>query len=101
MEGTAKISKAEIYAIHYMDNGGKLKDFPKRHKELYGAIEKEEQRRLIVDIRYKMLKDPTLKNKIYKKFNITSKTEINPIEIYSHLKTLTNNQLLSYLNTRK
>lgn len=101
MERNTNLSNEEIYAIHYMDNGGKLKDFSKKHKKLYNAIEKEEHRRLMVEIRYKMLKNASLKTKIYKKFNISSKIEVHSIEIYSYLKTLSNNQLLSYLHTRK
>ena len=101
MVETINISKAEIYAIHYLDNGGKAKDFSKRHLDLFKAIQKEEKRRLMIQIRYKMSNDKKLENKINKKFGISTKESINITILYSKLSNLSNNQLLSFLHERK
>lgn len=100
MVETVNISKAEIYAVHYLDNGGKAKDFSKRHLDLYKAIQEEEKRRIMIQIRYKMSVDKTLKKKIYKKFGFSKKDPINPTILYSKLVNLSNNLLLSFLHAR-
>lgn len=38
------------YAIQYLDNGGTLEKFPKKHKELRKVIEIESKRRFIIYI---------------------------------------------------
>ena len=101
MGDTSKTTNARIYAIHYLDNGGKAESFPRRHKDLYNAIQQEYRRRINVEIRYKMDKERNFKKKIYKKFRINSTTEVKPVDLYNFLVKLSTNQLLLLLHGRK
>jgi len=101
MGDTNKMTNAKIYAIHYLDNGGEASSFPRRHKDLYNAIQQEYRRRINVEIRHKMDKEHNFKKKIYKKFRVNIKTEVKPIELYNFLGKLSTNQLLLLLHGRK
>ena len=72
------ISSAQIYAIHYLDNGGNTKKFPHRHKNLYNAIQQEEKRRIKVSIRYKILNNKAFKKEIYTKLKIILQLQLGP-----------------------
>ncbi len=101
MSDTNKMTSAKIYAIHYLDNGGEAASFPRRHKDLYNAIQQEYRRRITVEIRHKMNESPNFKSKIYKKFRIKTKTEVKPVDLYNLLVKLSTNQLLLLLHGRK
>lgn len=92
---------ARVYAIHYLDNGGKPGKFSKRHKVLTAAIQEEEKRRLMVSIRYKMNEKKEFHRKIYKILKISKKTTLEPQDLYTNLGNMTNNQLFSILHDRK
>ena len=92
---------ARVYAIHYLDNGGKSTMFSKRHKVLSYAIQEEEKRRLMVSIRYKMNAKKKFHRKIYKLLKISQRTTLEPRELYEHLNNISSNQLLSMLHERK
>ncbi len=92
---------ARVYAIHYLDNGGKPGEFSKRHKVLTAAIQEEEKRRLMVSIRYKMNEKKEFHKKIYKILKISGKTTLEPRDLYNYLGNMTNNQLFSILHDRK
>jgi hypothetical protein len=92
------ISSAQIYAIHYLDNGGNTKKFPHRHKNLYNAIQQEEKRRIKVSIRYKILNNKAFKKEIYTKLKISPKIDLQSQELYNILDKLSNNQLFLILH---
>ena len=51
MQNIETIAPSDIYAIHYLDNGGTVKEFSMRHVKLKKSIEQESKRRLKVSIR--------------------------------------------------
>jgi len=98
MQNIETIAPSDIYAIHYLDNGGTVKEFSMRHVKLKKSIEQESKRRLKVSIRYKMMNDMNFKKKIYTKLKISTTEDLKPEELYIRLDKMSRNQLLSVLH---
>ena len=97
-EVATAILHSQNYAIHYLDNGGKVNEFSHRHRDLHQAIQQEEKRRMKVSIRYKIMDNKSFKKKIYIKFKISPQTELQPQDLYELLDKLSSKQLFSMLH---
>ena len=81
------------YAIQYLDNGGTLEKFPRKHKELRKVIEIESKRRFIIYIVSAMEKSSKFSLHIQKEIKSTSNIIEDRNELFTKLNGLSYKKL--------